>query len=370
MLKTTYATWDKDSERLSVPRDPRAWTREHVGHWLDWAIREFSLAGPNSTQFLQQFQITGKEMCSLSKEEFLTRAPPFTGDILWAHLEILQKDVEKQHPHQHQHQAQFEQAYSAPDSSSANSFHNNNNRTYTQLESNKVGGDNAAYSAAGSPAPGRPMQNQQGLNGYDFPPSSAGPGSTVDSSSEYSYHASAPTPVAVSAAGQAMVAGGGRVPQYPPPYGDFSEWGAPPPPPPPLTAHSYAPTTNTPSPGVDSWHQPNASDGFLPVTSASAMHHHPAFLQVSQKEELLLGCGSASLIRSTTLSQKRLKWPPSWPPTTLNNAQLFLSSSPLSSLTQPGSQLRATKQSQWDHHPLQSARATIMPNIRSNAPTS
>jgi hypothetical protein len=57
VLKTTYATWDKDSERLAVPKDPRVWTKEHVGHWLSWAIREFSLAGPNSSQFVQQFQV-------------------------------------------------------------------------------------------------------------------------------------------------------------------------------------------------------------------------------------------------------------------------------------------------------------------------
>ena len=50
-LKTTYATWDKDSERLQVPRDPQSWSKEHVSHWLSWAIREFSLTGLDSTQF-------------------------------------------------------------------------------------------------------------------------------------------------------------------------------------------------------------------------------------------------------------------------------------------------------------------------------
>ena len=34
-------------------------------------------------------------MCSLAKEEFLAKAPAFMGDILWAHLEILQKDVDR-----------------------------------------------------------------------------------------------------------------------------------------------------------------------------------------------------------------------------------------------------------------------------------
>ena len=57
VLKTTYSTWEKDSERLGVPKDPRIWTKEHVGDWLNWAIREFSLAGPNSAHFAQQLQV-------------------------------------------------------------------------------------------------------------------------------------------------------------------------------------------------------------------------------------------------------------------------------------------------------------------------
>ena len=57
VLKTSYASWDKDSERLGVSKDPRLWTKEHVTHWLAWAIREFSLAEPNYSQFVQQFQV-------------------------------------------------------------------------------------------------------------------------------------------------------------------------------------------------------------------------------------------------------------------------------------------------------------------------
>ena len=37
--------------------------------------------------------MTGKELCSLSKDEFLARAPAYVGDIVWAHLEILQKET-------------------------------------------------------------------------------------------------------------------------------------------------------------------------------------------------------------------------------------------------------------------------------------
>ena len=57
VLKTTYLGWNKETESSAVPKDPRSWTKENVRHWLTWAIREFSLAEPNCTQFVQQFQV-------------------------------------------------------------------------------------------------------------------------------------------------------------------------------------------------------------------------------------------------------------------------------------------------------------------------
>jgi len=57
VLKTTYASWDNHSERLAIPKDPRVWSREHIGHWLKWAIREFSFSEPNLSQFAMQFQV-------------------------------------------------------------------------------------------------------------------------------------------------------------------------------------------------------------------------------------------------------------------------------------------------------------------------
>nr|CAD7259181.1 unnamed protein product [Timema shepardi] len=74
--------------RLPAPCGyPRLWSETHVAHWLYWAIREFSLEGVP----LNQFHMRGKDICAMGKEAFLARAPPFMGDILWEHLEILQK---------------------------------------------------------------------------------------------------------------------------------------------------------------------------------------------------------------------------------------------------------------------------------------
>ncbi|GLV44651.1 pointed [Carabus blaptoides fortunei] len=94
-LKASFASWEKEQMRLNITKDPRQWTEIHVAHWLQWAIREFSLEG--SQQALQQFPMRGKDICAMGKDAFLARAPAFLGDILWEHLEILQKDVEKEH---------------------------------------------------------------------------------------------------------------------------------------------------------------------------------------------------------------------------------------------------------------------------------
>lgn len=67
--------------------DPRDWSESDIEHWFNWTIREFSLEGVNQTHL----NMDGKEMCSLAKEEFLSRTPPFMGDILWEHLDIMQK---------------------------------------------------------------------------------------------------------------------------------------------------------------------------------------------------------------------------------------------------------------------------------------
>lgn len=68
--------------------DPRQWTPEHVVIWLNWAKREFSLELVNIEPFMKMH---GRDIIGLGREEFLAVAPPFTGDILWEHLEILQK---------------------------------------------------------------------------------------------------------------------------------------------------------------------------------------------------------------------------------------------------------------------------------------
>lgn len=67
--------------------DPMQWSDIQVEQWLNWAIREFTLEGVN----ISNFKMRGRELCKMEKEKFLKLAPPFMGDILWEHLDILQK---------------------------------------------------------------------------------------------------------------------------------------------------------------------------------------------------------------------------------------------------------------------------------------
>lgn len=62
----------------------------HVAYWLNWATKEFSLNDWNIESFTK---MQGHEMVGLGREGFLEKAPPYTGDILWEHLEILQKGL-------------------------------------------------------------------------------------------------------------------------------------------------------------------------------------------------------------------------------------------------------------------------------------
>jgi len=67
--------------------DPMQWSESHVAQWLNWAIQEFTLEGVN----VNNFSMRGNQLCKMEKEKFLKLAPPFMGDILWEHLDILQK---------------------------------------------------------------------------------------------------------------------------------------------------------------------------------------------------------------------------------------------------------------------------------------
>ncbi|XP_023677900.1 protein c-ets-1-B isoform X2 [Paramormyrops kingsleyae] len=88
-LKATFSGFTKEQQRLGIPKDPWQWTENNVREWLMWIMNEFSLKNVD----FHKFCMSGASLCALGKERFLDLAPDFVGDILWEHLEMLQKDV-------------------------------------------------------------------------------------------------------------------------------------------------------------------------------------------------------------------------------------------------------------------------------------
>ncbi|XP_056589211.1 transcription factor ETV7 isoform X2 [Triplophysa dalaica] len=62
--------------------NPSLWNKEDVNLWLRWAHREYSLRRPDH----QSFEMNGKALCLLTKEDFRLRCPS-SGDVLY---ELLQ----------------------------------------------------------------------------------------------------------------------------------------------------------------------------------------------------------------------------------------------------------------------------------------
>lgn len=54
-------------------------------------MHEYALIGIRT----DRFNMSGKEMCQLGKEAFLERAPPYVGDVLWEHLEVMKRGKER-----------------------------------------------------------------------------------------------------------------------------------------------------------------------------------------------------------------------------------------------------------------------------------
>ncbi|KAK1785334.1 hypothetical protein P4O66_018721, partial [Electrophorus voltai] len=93
-LKATFSGFTKEQQRLGIPKDPRQWSEGHVREWLTWTVNEFSLKNVD----FHKFCMSGASLCALGKDRFLDLAPDFVGDILWEHLEMLQKEDAKHFP--------------------------------------------------------------------------------------------------------------------------------------------------------------------------------------------------------------------------------------------------------------------------------
>jgi hypothetical protein len=67
--------------------DPSEWTEVQIHHWLQWAIQEFKIAHVAETFW----NITGKQLCQMSLDEYKKKVPVDPHNHFWTHIELLRK---------------------------------------------------------------------------------------------------------------------------------------------------------------------------------------------------------------------------------------------------------------------------------------
>uniref|UniRef100_A0A8C0FHL1 ETS variant transcription factor 7 n=1 Tax=Bubo bubo TaxID=30461 RepID=A0A8C0FHL1_BUBBB len=66
---------------------PSLWSKDDVTHWLRWAEREYSLRQTDESKF----EMNGKALCILTKDDFRYRAPS-SGDVLYEILQYIKTE--------------------------------------------------------------------------------------------------------------------------------------------------------------------------------------------------------------------------------------------------------------------------------------
>ncbi|XP_043117714.1 Friend leukemia integration 1 transcription factor-like [Puntigrus tetrazona] len=79
-----------NERRVIVPADPSLWSPDHVRQWLDWAIKEYGLQEIDTAMF---HNTDGKELCKMSKEDFLRLTSVYNTEVLLSHLNYLRENA-------------------------------------------------------------------------------------------------------------------------------------------------------------------------------------------------------------------------------------------------------------------------------------
>ncbi|MFT7803406.1 Friend leukemia integration 1 transcription factor-like isoform X4 [Arapaima gigas] len=77
-----------NERRVIVPADPSLWSQDHVRQWLEWAIKEYGLVEVDTSLFQNT---DGKELCKMSKEDFLRLTSMYNAEVLLSHLNYLRE---------------------------------------------------------------------------------------------------------------------------------------------------------------------------------------------------------------------------------------------------------------------------------------
>uniref|UniRef100_A0A3B3TY86 Fli-1 proto-oncogene, ETS transcription factor n=1 Tax=Poecilia latipinna TaxID=48699 RepID=A0A3B3TY86_9TELE len=77
-----------NERRVIVPADPSLWSQDHVRQWLEWAIKEYGLLEIDTSMFQNT---DGKELCKMSKDDFLRLTTLYNAEVLLSHLNYLRE---------------------------------------------------------------------------------------------------------------------------------------------------------------------------------------------------------------------------------------------------------------------------------------
>ncbi|KAF3692990.1 Friend leukemia integration 1 transcription factor Proto-oncogene Fli-1 Transcription factor ERGB [Channa argus] len=77
-----------NERRVIVPADPFLWSQDHVRQWLEWAIKEYGLLEIDTAMFQNT---DGKELCKMSKDDFLRLTTQYNTEVLISHLNYLRE---------------------------------------------------------------------------------------------------------------------------------------------------------------------------------------------------------------------------------------------------------------------------------------
>ncbi|MED6286622.1 Friend leukemia integration 1 transcription factor, partial [Ameca splendens] len=77
-----------NERRVIVPADPSLWSQDHVRQWLEWAIKEYGLLEVDTSMFQNT---DGKELCKMSKDDFLRLTTMYNAEVLLSHLNYLRE---------------------------------------------------------------------------------------------------------------------------------------------------------------------------------------------------------------------------------------------------------------------------------------
>ncbi|XP_018082238.1 fli-1 proto-oncogene, ETS transcription factor beta S homeolog isoform X1 [Xenopus laevis] len=78
-----------EEKRVIVPADPLVWSQDHVSQWLDWAVKEYGLCDVNTSEMQG---VDGKELCRMTREDFLRMASSYSTEMLMSHLAYLRQN--------------------------------------------------------------------------------------------------------------------------------------------------------------------------------------------------------------------------------------------------------------------------------------